>query len=473
MADYVSLAGVSAAAALLTFIRLGEPRALMFDETYYAKDACWYVEASKQLCETGAEQTTVHPPLGKWLIGLGIKVFGYDSFGWRISAAVAGVGCVLLLFILGRILLASTIGAVVAAGLLAIDPLSFVQARIAMLDVFVAFFGLAAFTFVVIDRAAAKRLRGASARPWLAGAGIAAGAAFASKWSGALVIAAVVALTLGWEWGSRRRIASAPARRRAAPLLTWLVIAPLVTYALTYLGRFEGRLLAAPWGPESWFRQLWDRQLEMFHFHSTLEATHPYQSPPWSWPLLKRPVSYFFEAPGGDYREVLAVGSPLVWTAAFIALIWLAVRWLGRRDSGAPEGVILAGFLFSWAPWLVLAGDRSAVFLFYMLPSVPFMCLAIGRAAARLVALKSGRPLVMAFAAGAVGVFVWLYPLLAAVAIPEEDWRNRIWIFDDCDKPKAVETRTTVTETRAEKTIERTRRTRSADDLPPEGWCWI
>jgi len=251
------------------------------------------------------------------------------------------------------------------------------------------------------------------------------------------------------------------------------VIAPLVTYALTYLGRFEGRLLAAPWGPESWFRQLWDRQLEMFHFHSTLEATHPYQSPPWSWPLLKRPVSYFFEAPGGDYREVLAVGSPLVWTAAFIALIWLAVRWLGRRDSGAPEGVILAGFLFSWAPWLVLAGDRSAVFLFYMLPSVPFMCLAIGRAAARLVALKSGRPLVMAFAAGAVGVFIWLYPLLAAVAIPEEDWRNRIWIFDDCDKPKAVETRTTVTETRAEKTIERTRRTRSADDLPPEGWCWI
>ena len=68
-------------AALIRFIRLDDPKTLVFDEVYYTKDACWYITSSSNLCNVTSETTQVHPPMGKWLIALGIRVFGYDSFG--------------------------------------------------------------------------------------------------------------------------------------------------------------------------------------------------------------------------------------------------------------------------------------------------------------------------------------------------------------------------------------------------------
>jgi dolichyl-phosphate-mannose-protein mannosyltransferase len=132
-ADVAALSGATLLAGVLRMWRLDVPQTLMFDEIFYAKDACWYALSSEAVCKIGYEQTAVHPPLGKWLLAAGIRVFGYDAFGWRVAAAVAGTVTVALLFVLGRKLLGSTLGAVTAAVALAIDPLHFVQSRVAML----------------------------------------------------------------------------------------------------------------------------------------------------------------------------------------------------------------------------------------------------------------------------------------------------------------------------------------------------
>lgn len=484
-ADVVALGTVTSIAGALRLWRLNIPRSLMFDEVFYAKDACWYVFASEKLCGIGYEQTAVHPPLGKWLLAAGIRVFGFDSFGWRMAAAVAGTITVVLLFVMGRKLLGSTVGALVAAGALAVDPLHFVQSRIAMLDVFVTGFGLASFTFLLWDR---DRLIenhsggagwGGARGPWRMAAGTAAGAALASKWSGAFVVVAAVLLSLTWAVAVRRRDGAGRPVQRAlrhdgVSIVWWLILWPLLVYGATYAGRLDGALLSTPWAPGAWLRELWERQSFMYSFHSNLDATHSFQSPAWSWPLLKRPVSYFFdESASGDYREVLALGSPLAWWLSLAALGIVGWSWWRRREVGSPEGVILAGFVFLYGPWIVLAGDRSAVFLFYLLPAVPFMYLALGYAVSRLRRPLRRKQAVALLGVSFAALFAFYFPLLTALGIPYESWRTRIWVFDNCDKPPPVATEVTTTRTRAGTVVERTTTTKSNDTLPPTGWCWI
>lgn len=466
-ADVLAALAVVTIGAGIRLVHVAIPESRIFDEKYYAKDACLYADGSSSICGSAAEITGVHPPLGKWLIAVGIRGFGYNSLGWRIAAVAAGAVTIGILYMLARELLRSTLAATSAAGLLAIDPLHFVQSRVAMLDIFVPLFGLAAFYFLLLDRnralsGASERARFSSLnRPWRAAAGIAAGAATASKWSGALIVVALIALSIAWETAVRRADGGASPARRAlgdegASILVWLIVTPVIVYAVSYAGVLEGTWSAAPWSEGSWARTFIERQAYMVSFHLGLDEMHSYGSPAWSWILIKRPVSYYFAHAGnGDYKEVFAAGNPVVWWSSIPALGYVGSRWLFRRSPAGPEGFILAGFLFTYGPWLLLASGRSAVFLFYLLPTVPFMCLALAYVLVKLVRMVTGRIVVALFAAACVLSFAFYYPLLAAVPLPPQEWQRRIWVFDNCDRPVPEEGSS------------------ASEDIPPPGWCWI
>ncbi|MGH2807175.1 MAG: dolichyl-phosphate-mannose--protein mannosyltransferase [Actinomycetota bacterium] len=499
--DWIAVAVVTLIGGALRLVRLSVPDRIVFDETYYAKDACWFVNTSEQLCEISAEQSNVHPPLGKWLIAIGIRIFGYDSFGWRVAAAAAGTLTIVVLYLLARKLLRSTLAATLASGLLAFDLLHFVQSRISMLDIFVPLFGTAAILFAVYDR---DRFRpdlhlttepddardvpignGLLDRPWRLAAGASAGAAAACKWSGLFYLALVFVLVITWELAARRADGRQYVFRRAflqeaGSIVVWLVILPVVIYVVTYIGRLEGDFLSLT-APDSWWKALWDRHKYMFDFHINLKSHHSYESPGWSWMLLKRPVSYYFD--GETNAEIFAAGSPFVWWASILAFLYVIFRWIrntylslttkgGVGSFLRPEGVIVAGYLFTYGPWL-LPSERPAVFLFYLLPTIPFMCLALAYVAAEIGRSWEAKAAVALFAAGTMGLFAFYYPLTAAVGIPKDDWDRRIWIFDKCDKPPGIPTEKTITETIGRRTRTRTQETTSDESLPPTGWCWI
>src|SRR5690606_4168153 len=104
-------------AAALRLINLAHPHQIMFDETYYVKDswslwnlgyeAKWGGGADTQLLagDDSALQSegsfVVHPPLGKWLIALGMAAMGPgSSFGWRVTTALLGSLTVLVVYLL-------------------------------------------------------------------------------------------------------------------------------------------------------------------------------------------------------------------------------------------------------------------------------------------------------------------------------------------------------------------------------------
>jgi dolichyl-phosphate-mannose--protein O-mannosyl transferase len=491
-ADLIAISAIVLIAGVIRLIGLAHPAELVFDETYYAKDGCWYVNASEALCERAADAPEVHPPLGKWLIGVGIRLFGFDSFGWRISAAVAGTATVALLYLLARRLFRSTVAASLASGLLAFDFLHFVQSRTSMLDIFVPLFGVAGFYFLVLDRdrlltegPGVGRWRD---RPWRLAAGASLGAAVATKWSGGLLLLAGLVLTIAWEMAARgdmplgTRLTSV-FRTESRSILVFLVIVPFLVYALSYGGRVGGSWTSAPWKQGSVTRTFWDHHIYMLNFHQDLTSTHSYQSPSWSWLLLKRPVSYYFcsdstsppcpaPAQPGDYGEVFATGNPFVWWTSVLALLLVAYRWLRTRNYSGPEGVILGGFVMSYIPWLIL--DRPAVFIFYLLPTVPFMCLALAYVATKIGRSWEAVAAVALFSVATLGVFGFYYPLLVGKPIPQERWNARIWVFDNCDKPSGELTTATVTETVGKKVVTNAvETTADTSSVPPPGWCWI
>lgn len=165
---------VALVAGLMRFWHLGSPKAVIFDETYYAKDSwalvkqgyegSWPKDVDKLILADPSQVPVpadpgyvVHPPMGKWIIGLGELMFGFDPFGWRFMVAVLGTLSVLMLCRIGRRLFRSTFLGCLAGGLLAVDGLHFVMSRTALLDLVLMFFVLAAFGCLLLDRDWARR----------------------------------------------------------------------------------------------------------------------------------------------------------------------------------------------------------------------------------------------------------------------------------------------------------------------------
>jgi len=168
------IAAIFTFALALRLWRLNLPSGYIFDEVYYAKNAASLITAGVELNDQGESEFVVHPPLGKWLIGIGIRIFGNNEFGWRFSAAIFGSFAVLLIYLIVKKLFASEFLSITAALLFALDGLNLVMSRVALLDIFLMVFILLAFYFLLLNNYLAV--------------GIALGLALATKWSGGFLI---------------------------------------------------------------------------------------------------------------------------------------------------------------------------------------------------------------------------------------------------------------------------------------------
>jgi len=166
--------------AILTFAlsirlwRLNQPSGYIFDEVYYAKNANSLISSAVELDGQGQAEFVVHPPLGKWLIAIGIRVFGNSEFGWRFASAIFGSLSILLIYLVVKKLFNSEFLSITAALLMTFDGLNLVMSRVALLDIFLMFFILLSFYFLTINNL------------WLSGSAI--GFALAIKWSAAFLI---------------------------------------------------------------------------------------------------------------------------------------------------------------------------------------------------------------------------------------------------------------------------------------------
>lgn len=528
--------GVMLVAFGLRLYHLGQPHKFSFDETYYAKDA-WsmlnfgYVKTYQE--KIGGQEINdvlldgrthgvwtddpsmiVHPEVGKWLIALGEKAFGMDPFGWRISAVVVGSLMVLVLARLVRRMTGSTLLGCVAGALLALDGMHFVLSRLALLDIFLAFFMLCGVTCVVNDRfwfraRLARRIaaepdgavldrsgwgpvRGLLFRPWLLLGGVCFGLAIGTKWTAAPALAVFGLLVWLWSAGARKAhgVRFAVLRSAVADGLgafAQLVLVAFVVYVTSWTGwmvhadQYEQKLSATQYtqfageqgcdgessknkrNDDVWptkdepdasglgevtqsLRSLFYYHQDLYNFHAHFLncAEHTYASKPLGWMLLNRPVGAAAdtgiepgtrgcEAKTGStcLRQVLILGTPMIWWAGIGALLYAAARWLGGRDWRF--GVAVVGALCTWLPWFQY--DDRPIFSFYAITILPFIVLALTLTIGRLLGGPETPPTrrtVGVIVAGAFVIltlinFAWFWPIYTNGLLTHGEWTDRIW----------------------------------------------
>ncbi|TSC53175.1 MAG: glycosyl transferase family protein, partial [Microgenomates group bacterium LiPW_16] len=353
------------------FFRLDQPNTFMFDEVYHAFTAREMARGNKMAWEwwnkppEGFAYEWTHPPLAKEAMVAGIKVFGENSFGWRFPIALAGVGVVYLVYLLGKQLFNDQVG-LIAAFLITFDGLFFVQSRIGMNDTFFLFFMLLAFWAYT-----KYHKEGHEVPQMLFLVGVALGLALASKWTAIYAI-----LILGGLWLINiLKTKNLKLKTLFIGACSFLII-PLIVYLLSYLPFFTSG--------HTW-EQFWGLQHQMWWYHTRLKATHPYTSPWYSWPFLYRPVWYYVKYGEDTIANIYALGNPAVWWGGVIAILYFILSYirgiLAKKFSiRVPFGrfqfsILLLGYFGFFLPW---AFSPRIMFLYHYLPSIPFMCLALG-----------------------------------------------------------------------------------------------
>ena len=443
---------VTAVAGVLRLVHLERPARLVFDETYYVKQAYslltlgyegdWNEEPDENFAAgdfsdlNPTADYVVHPSVGKWMIAIGMRLVGPESpWGWRISAAVIGTLSVLLLARIARRLFSSSLLGCTAALLLAVDGAHITLSRVSILDIFLQFWVLAGFAALLLDRESHRRrlarqaadelaVRGSYADPWgpkaglrgwLLVAGACLGLASGVKWSGVYALAVFGLVAVAWSVTARRELsvrlwAGAGLARDGARAFFVLVPTAVAVYLLTWLPwwlnpssynrQWAGEVNAVAehpqrlWMPDS-LNSWWEYHLKMWNFHNNLDSEHTYMSHPLGWLVQWRPTSFAWRDVEDGTSMDLCGASRCV---GAISSVGNPVLWWG----GALALLLVLWLAVrhrDWRAWAVLAGYAATylpwfaytgrtIFTFYTVALAPFVALALTFAIATLL----GRP---------------------------------------------------------------------------------
>lgn len=380
--------------------RITIPSIPYFDEVHYLPAARALLDGSEWL---NAE----HPPLGKILIAAGIGLFGDTPFGWRITPGLFGG---LALFAFGRAMWEasrSRFATLAFVWLLGTGFFLIVHARIAMLDgIMVGFFALALWQCARAVRAPEE------GRKRLVFAGLALGAAMATKWNAVplAVLPGLAFLAARIGAGRRRLLIS----RRGAPVPgrslaeagVWLGALPLAIYALAF-------------APMLLFDQTMfgDRgfiaiQHVMLQMQESVKQPHPYQSNWDQWIANLRGIWYLYQDVDGAWRGVLLIGNPFTMLAGLAALLWCGWAAFAYRRVDALAAVVL--FSASFGFWIV-AAKPIQFYYHYFLPS----CFLLAALALALDALRQRGWGIASYAVllASAGFFAFFFPILTAMKL--------------------------------------------------------
>lgn len=384
---------VLAASQLLFTINLGRPAQPFFDEMHY-------LPAARSLI-AGIEYGNIeHPPFAKFLIGLSMALFGDTPFGWRLIGSFMGTATAAGVFLIAQALFRDVKLSVYAATFALLNHFLFVQARIAMLDVFMSGLLLPAI-WLLIDAYGGRRVR-----LKLALSGVLFGLAVGCKWAAVPYLAAgclaylLIRLRRPHAWPGVSTLAG----------LALLGGVSLVAYLASFAPAFfvERNPLT--------LTTLIPHQIEIYRQQTLPLAPHGYMSDWWDWPLIGRPIWYLYEPVQGLMAGVLLVGNPAIMWGGLGAVAACLIAGFLSRD---PRLLLTAGlFLFAYGIWIIIP-KKIGFYYYYYLPAL-FLPIALAAFFCLYCNRKGLRWLPRIFTAAAATLFIYFYPILSAAPLDNE-----------------------------------------------------
>jgi len=335
---------------------------------------------------------------------------GRLALAWRLPGVVAGALLAFVLVLLARRLFAARIVAIVVGIAVLFDGSMFAQARIGMNDVYVALFIVAAWYFII----AAHRPR-LSARTDILIAGVLLGLGAASKWAAFYTLAGVLVASLAvtaYAYERGRPGTGGPLDllagkgKNAAFLFLSFAIIPVGIYLASYLRWFGG-----PTTPYGW--DLVELTKQMYWYHSGLTSPHPAASPWWSWPLVLKPVYWYFgQSDAGNNAYIYDAGNIVLSWGALVATVWCAIAAI--RGRSVTLGFVVFAMLVQYVAWIPIS---RVLFFYHFFTALPFYLLALACGLAYL--WETGRSWrVVGYLAVAAGAFIYFYPFVSGQPVP-------------------------------------------------------
>lgn len=379
--------------------RLSFPPDPYFDEVYHVRSA-------RELISLSGYFDYLHPPLGKALIGLGIVFFGDNSFAWRFFPLMSGLSLIVILYVITQKLTRSHLTAALAAFFYAFDCSLLTLSRMALLNTPMELFMLLSLLCLVL-----KDHPGPDKKKYFLLSGIFLGLSYATRifafTAPALLLPFIIKINHqeGQNW-----------RRTISDLLIYFTLIPLVIYF--------GIHLIIPLIKDRTWKDIWDLQTQMFMGHWNLKKPHHYGSAWWSWPLMVRPIWYYFHPLiGGGIQGILCIGNPAVYWMIPLAIIYTA--WSFWRKRLFLYGFLLAAFFSQWVPWIFIGRVK---FFHYFETAMPFAAICLALMATRIwESGKSGRIAVMVYGVLILAMFTYWYPLLTGIHVSDAFFKHHLW----------------------------------------------
>ncbi|MBA17654.1 MAG: dolichyl-phosphate-mannose--protein mannosyltransferase [Sphingomonas sp.] len=403
------------ATQVLLMVHLGRPTVVNFDEFHY-------VPAARSLLLLDQLRNSEHPLVAKELIAFGMAILGDNPWGWRIMATIAGSATVMATFSLIYLMIGRMRFALAGAVFLILNQMLYVQARIAMLDVFLGAFLLWAMVAMLW---AMRAPQGKVWRRWLLAA-VLWGLAVGCKWA-AIPYVAMAGLAFlivrlrdalaegGGAAAVLRRMFAGKGQKHWAgmatiPALLAMGVVSIAVYLLTFTPYFFLTYAAIP--PS----ELIPFQLKMYEAQTQVLAHHTYQSDWWSWPLMLRPIWYYYDFNNDAQRGVLLIGNPLILWGGLVAV--LACFWAWLREKNLAAGA--AALLWTWSLGIYIIIPKSLGFFYYYYLSSIFLCVALAIAFAHFDRGKK-RGYEEWFGAVALILFIYFFPIISGGALQDRD----------------------------------------------------
>jgi hypothetical protein len=336
-------------------------------QTYF--DEIYFVKTAEQYLHLQSPYEWTHPPLGKLIQAAGITVFGLNPFGWRIAGVLFAALMIPVIYLIGKRLFGTWIGAFAPSFLLTFD---FMHPAIGMLAL-----------LVVLRVKDVSKLKESILQKY---------AAFFDH--------------------------------PFMMLLGFIVIAVGIYFAIYIPDLMTGRPIY--WGDG---RGVIDLQFAMYNYHALLVAEHDFTSAWWSWPLLVSNQGYVplwlavNNLPNAMKSTIAVFGNPAVWWTGFVCIFFTIYRALRGKEVAAI--FISTIFLFSWLPYVFIS---RLTFIYHFYIAVPFLCLAAGYVINRYWHSKWCKIATLVFFIVVVVVFAIFYNVTSGVPATVE-WINKLKLF--------------------------------------------
>ncbi|MEA5618106.1 phospholipid carrier-dependent glycosyltransferase [Cronbergia sp. UHCC 0137] len=456
----------------LRFWGLNRFNTLVFDEVYFAKFGNNYL--------THTPFFNSHPPLSQYIIGIGIWLSRYFHFwqdpvnsltgsllspwNYRWTNALIGSFIPSIVVLLTYQLSYRRSFALLAGLFTACDGLFLVESRYALSNVYIIFFGLLGQWFLLLALANKKRWL------WLVLAGISFGASVGTKWNGLWLLAGAYCLwILAWVIRFLQSGISSIFKNSFSNQLPIQKLTEInAIQKIFYLGIIPASVYSLIWIPHLQLDKTYGFiavHQQMLKFHLQLggnsSSVHPYCAAWYKWPLMTRPMAYYYQTtqniqdslpvlgpplPPGTGKiiyDVHAMGNPILWWFGVAAIVFLVGMLLGKilvyriiqKRFFLPEKLsvdtwialfLVINYAANLLPWVKV---NRCVFIYHYMGAVIFAFIAIAWFVDQCLHsyYRIIRVLGVTITFTIIAAFIFWMPIYLGLPLSPQDYQLRMW----------------------------------------------